>query len=233
MGRPQFHGGDGVRHGDLGIVVRVNADHPVEVLADVRHDLAKPRSQRTAVRVAQDEAVRARGLGRFEGAEREIAIRAIAVEEVLGVVNHLATQGLQVRDSGMDHLQVLLFGHAQGAFGVQPPTLAEDRDGGRLGIGQHPDVRIVRDGIRNVSRGTERDQSRLPQVEFRLGPFEELGVTRVRAGPAAFDVRDAQLVQLAGDGQLVSHRERDVLALRSVPQGRVVDQDPHRPLPLP
>ena len=50
------------------------------------------------------------------------------------------------------------------------------------------------------------------------GALEKLLVLGIRARPAAFDVVDAQLVQLLGNEQLVVHGERDGLALRAVPE---------------
>ena len=45
---------------------------------------------------------------------------------------------------------------------------------------------------------------------------EELFVSGIRARPTAFDVVNAQLIELLGDDQLVLHRKRDGLALRAV-----------------
>ena len=49
----------------------------------------------------------------------------------------------------------------------------------------------------------------------RLGdhPLKELGVLRVRERIATFDVIEAQLVEPAGDEQLVLQREADAFAL--------------------
>src|SRR5918993_5596747 len=54
---------------------------------------------------------------------------------------------------------------------------------------------------------------------------EELDVLRVRAGPPTFDERHPVLVEHPGHAELVRERQRDVLALRSVAQGRVVEDD--------
>ena len=59
----------------------------------------------------------------------------------------------------------------------------------------------------------------------RAGRREELDVLRVGAGPAALDVGHAVLVEHPRDADLVGERERDVLALRAVAQGRVVQDD--------
>src|SRR5699024_9038224 len=52
---------------------------------------------------------------------------------------------------------------------------------------------------------------------------EELGVLRDRAGPAALDRGDAELVQERGDGELVRHGEVHPLLLGAVAQRGVVD----------
>ena len=67
-----------------------------------------------------------------------------------------------------------------------------------------------------VSRAWRRSSS-LP------GAGEELGVLGVGARPTALDEADAQLVELARDGELVGDREVETLLLRAVAQGGVVD----------
>jgi hypothetical protein len=63
----------------------------------------------------------------------------------------------------------------------------------------------------------------VPQVEVLDGPAEELGVARVRPGPAALDVADPELVELPGNRELVGDGEVQPLLLRAVAQRRVVD----------
>ena len=50
----------------------------------------------------------------------------------------------------------------------------------------------------------------------RLG--EQFGVGRIGAGIAAFDIIDAELVEHAGNRQLVVEREVDAVGLRAVAQ---------------
>ena len=57
------------------------------------------------------------------------------------------------------------------------------------------------------------------------GPGEELDVLGVGAGPAALDEGHAELVEPAGDPQLVLDREADPLPLGAVAEGGVVDLD--------
>jgi hypothetical protein len=73
----------------------------------------------------------------------------------------------------------------------------------------------------------EGDQRGVVERELAVGGAgEELGVLRVRAGPAALDVGDAELVHAAGDPQLVVDRQRHPLALGAVAQRRVVQVEP-------
>ena len=124
-----FDGGERVGHRQVGIVMRVDADDAVEPLAALRR--RSPRSppvMRAAVGVAQAKHVGARVLRGFQRAQREVRIRLVAVEEVLGVVDDFLAVLLQVSDGLGDDLQVLFFGDAERPLGVQVPALAEDRD---------------------------------------------------------------------------------------------------------
>src|SRR5256884_9904806 len=64
---------------------------------------------------------------------------------------------------------------------------------------------------------------RMPEGFF-ADPAEKLRVLGVRARPAAFEVVDAQLVQPVRDFQFVVDRKRQALALRAIPQCRVVQE---------
>ena len=61
----------------------------------------------------------------------------------------------------------------------------------------------------------------------RLGgdPLKELGVLRIRERIAALDEIEAELVEPAGDEQLVLQREVDAFALGAVAERRVVELD--------
>jgi hypothetical protein len=62
-------------------------------------------------------------------------------------------------------------------------------------------------------------------LEQELGarPGEELGVLRHGTRPSALDETHSELVEVAGDGELVRDREVEALLLGSVTQGGVVD----------
>src|SRR3712207_8329693 len=63
-----------------------------------RSHLRHPLRHGPAVGVAQDHAARPGGRGGLEGLQCVLRVRAVAVEEVLRVVEHLAALRLAVRD---------------------------------------------------------------------------------------------------------------------------------------
>ena len=129
-------GGDGrerVRDRQLAVVVDVDADRgqvPLDDVGDDRGDLVRLRA---AVRVAEDDPVRARTGRRLEHRERVAAVRARAVEEVLGVDDDLAPVRLQQRDRVGDHREVLVERRVQDVGDVEVPRLGDDRDRRRPG----------------------------------------------------------------------------------------------------
>src|SRR5262249_51595931 len=71
-----------------------------------------------------------------------------------------------------------------------------------------------------------RPECRRPRMRKRgrAQRFEELYVARVRAGPTAFDVGDAEVVERVRDAQLVLDRKCNVLGLGAVTESGVVKQ---------
>ena len=67
-----LHRREGVGDGQVGVVVRVDADHAVEALAHLRADLHQPPRDRAAVGIAQAEHVRAGLLRGFERPQGDI-----------------------------------------------------------------------------------------------------------------------------------------------------------------
>ena len=61
-----------------------------------------------------------------------------------------------------------------------------------------------------------------------LRSFEEFDVLRVRAGPASFDKGYAQLIQFAGNAQLIGAGKGNADPLGPVSQGSVVDLYVHK-----
>jgi hypothetical protein len=121
----------------------------------------------------------------------------VAVEEVLRVEHDLSPVLFEERDRVGDHRQVLLQCRPQHGLDVEIPGLGDEGDRRRLCCDQLLQVAVV-----SSARAGEGGQ---PRVLERLLPQggEELLVLGVRARPAALDVVDAELVQAAGDVQLV------------------------------
>ena len=162
---------------------------------------------------------------RFEHTQRELGVVAVAVEEVLGIEEHAQAVALQERDRISDHR------HAFGEIGTQRfgdvvvPRLADDAHRRRARLDEIAQRRVVVDLALDTAGGPERHQRRRVELQLGRGAPEELFVLRVGARPAAFDVVDAQVVELLGDAQLVLDRQRDAFELRAVAQRRVVDLD--------
>src|ERR1051326_8286549 len=110
---------------------------------------------------------------------------------------------------------------------MQVPGLAEDRYYRRAGFHQRAHIAVFLHRVLGETRGAEGGQPRVIEIEVR-GAREKLFVLRIRPGPAALDEIDAQIVQLLRNRELVLHRERDGLALRSVAEGRIESEDFHR-----
>ena len=197
-----FHRGDGIGHGDIAIVVRMDAEHAVEALANFRNHFHDPMRQIAAVGVAQAQHVGAGFLRGFQRTQREIWVGVVAVEEVLGVVHHFAAVVFQVLYGFPDQQQILLFVDAQRAMDVQIPALAENRDRRGFRFEQRAHVGVLIHRVLGEARGAERGQPGVLQLHI-LGALEELLVLGIGVGPPALNVIDTQLVQLLRDDQFV------------------------------
>ena len=113
-----FHGGEAVADGKVAIVVDVDADDAVEAAADFGDDFDEARRDRATVGVAQAEHVSACFVSGLQGAESEIRVGDVAVEEVFGVVDHLFAVFLNVTDGFGNEHEVLVLGDAEGPFDV-------------------------------------------------------------------------------------------------------------------
>jgi hypothetical protein len=107
---------------------------------------------------------------------------------------------------------------------VEVPGLPHDADDLGSGI---QDVAKDRRPFRRLSRLARHAERRERGVlEVLLGGEpEELGVARVRPGPAALDVGNAQLIELVQDAQPVIDGVREARPLRSIAECRVVELD--------
>ena len=216
------HGGQRIRHADAAVIVRVDAHGLAEIGDDLAGDVLDELGQSAAVCLAKDDEIGTGICGGLDGFERVFGVFFEAVEEVLGVVEHLAAVLLQVGDRISDHGEVFLESDLEDLGDVERPGLADDGDDGRLRIEEHFDLGIVLD-LHFAATGHAKGGD-LGVFPGALGGFLKEGrVFRVRTGPAAFDVVDAKAVEFLGDADLVERAEGDAGALRAVAQGGVVD----------
>ena len=223
-------GGEGVGHRAVGVVVEVGAEPGVgHGRPDRGHGLLDDVGQGAAVGVAQDEPRGAGLVGRPQDPEGELGVVAVAVEEVLGVQEHLEAGVAEELHRVADHGHGLVERRAQRLGDVVVPRLGHDAGHRGAGLDQVAQDLVVLGHPPGPARRPEGHQLRPLEAQLGGRPLEELGVLGVGARPAALDVVDSEQVELFGDLQLVGDGERDALPLRTVPQRRVVDLDPGGP----
>ena len=122
---------------------------------------------RAAVGIAEAEDVGAGLMGGFQGAQGVIGVGDVAVEEMLGVVDHFLAVILDVADGFGDEDEVFVFGDAEGAFDVEVPGLAEDGDDGGAGFDEGAHVAVLVDGVLGEARAAEGGQPGVMQGESR------------------------------------------------------------------
>ena len=121
-------GGQGVGDGELAVVVGVDADRDGEGPLDRLDGLGDPFGEGPAVGVAEDQPVRPGGDGGLQGLEGVVGVPAVAVEEVLGVVDDLGDPAGAEGDRVGDHPAVLFERDAEDLGHLEIPALADDRD---------------------------------------------------------------------------------------------------------
>ena len=168
-----------------------------------------------AIGVAQHHPARAGFVGRLRAGQRELRIFLVAVEEVLAVEHHLAPGLLRGGHAVADGGEVLLVGGLKGDPHLVGGRFGDKADRVGLGFQKARHAGIVRDGTSGTPRHAEGGEARM--VELRLGR-EKLGIRRIGAGIAAFDIVDAEIIEHAGDDLLVGQREVDAIGLRAVAQ---------------
>src|ERR1700722_1714962 len=105
---------------------------------------------------------------------------------------------------------------------MEIPGLTDDAGDRRIGAQHQLQVAIGRRLYAGAAGRAEGGDPRMAELEpFNL--FEEGGVALVRAGPSALDIVDAQIIETFGNLELVVDRKRNVLALASIAQGRVIN----------
>ena len=123
------------------------------------------------------------------------------------------------------------FADAERAGDVEIPTLAEDGHNGSARADQRLNVAVFLNGILREAGGAEGRHSGV--TEFQAArPLEEVFVFGIGAGPAAFNVVDAQLVEFLANEDFVLDRERDGFALRAVPESGIESLNAHSKLSL-
>ena len=76
--------------------------------------------------------------------------------------------------------------------------------------------------------GAEGGELGVFEMQFGFGAGEEVFVLGVGAGPTAFDIVDAQLVEFLGDEEFVVDGEGDGFALGAVAEGGIEGEDFHK-----
>ena len=216
-----LEGGEAVGDGDIGVVVAVDAERCAGEGALYAFDgLEELRRQGAAVGVAEHETIDAVVDGGSQAGEGIVGVRREAVEEVLGVEEDLLADGLEEADGVAQHGEVLFVAGLQHGAHMQVVGLADDGDDFGAGVGEDVE-RGVPGGIDAGAPG--RAEGNELRVELDVThTLEELDVLGVGGGEAAFDVVDAQLVEAAGDAQLVLDGERDAFHLSAIAQRCVV-----------
>ena len=131
---PTTNASESVCNTAAGVVVEMhtNGRSPVrsaEVVIDVRHHALDVGRERSAVGIAEHEAVGSSNGGCFEDGEAELGVAAVAVEEVLGIEEHFTAFGLEEGNRVGHHGNALFECGLQCAFDVVVPRLANDADG--------------------------------------------------------------------------------------------------------
>ena len=107
---------------------------------------------------------------RAQHLERVVAVGAVAVEEVLGVEEHLLPLGLQVADGVAHHREVLLERGAQGQLDVPVVRLRDQRDHRGAAVAQRGDQRVVGGDDPGPAGGAERRELGVPAGRARPPP---------------------------------------------------------------
>ena len=226
MDNPRFDGHQRVGYRHLAVIVGVDAQGRRRRLLHLDDDGSDGGGQGSAVGIAQHQHVGAGLGGSGQRPQRIVGIGPVAVEKVLGVIDHLPPLRLEIAHAVGDHAQVLLQRRVQHTMHVQVPAFAKDGHGGRAGLDERPDVGIVLHRQAGAAGAAERGDHGLLQVQFG-GLFKEGHILGVGTGPAPFDVSNAQPVQAAGDLEFVRHGKGDAFPLRPIAQSGVVQDHRH------
>ena len=213
---------DTARHGAAGVIVQMDthAHRRSEMRAHFLHRRRNFPRQMPAVGIAQYEGFCAAFVRSTERLERVVGVLIEAVEEMLGVVDHALPLRAQVSDGVLDHLKIFLKRRAEHFLYLEHGRLAENTAYLRASGHERLHARVFLGFQFGPTRRAERHDLRgLPR--FLAREFEERGVLRIRARPAALNKRHSEFVELARDTQLVVSGIRNAFRLRAIAQGRV------------
>ncbi len=217
------HGGERIGDRLFGVVVGVDADmiagDDLDHFGNDRFNLVR---QRAAIRIAQHHPAGAFVVSGARAGQRIGRIGLVAVEEMLAVEQHFAVARPRRANAVADRGEVFFERGLERDADVVVPGLRHEADRLRVGLQQRGKARIVRRRAAGPARHAERGEDRAHRV--RLG--EQLRVGRVRAGVAALDVVNAEVVQHACYRKLVGQREVDAVGLRAVAQRGVEKVEP-------
>ena len=223
LARAGAHGGERIGHRLLGVVMGMDADmiagDLLDHLADDRLDLVR---QRAAIGVAQHHPARAGVIGGLGAGQRDS--RDWPCSRRRNARSRAAPRGpaaFAAAHAVADRGEIFLVAWSRARRARDSPrTLATKQMASALASSSAASpgsFEAERPGRARHAEGGEGARSSLRLVG------EQLGVGRVGAGIAALDIVDAELVEHAGDRQLVVQREIDAVGLRAVAQ-RGVEQ---------
>ena len=222
MHRADVHSGQRVGHAQLAVVMRMDADRRLKRLDHRGGDFRHFVRQRATVGFAKDKTVGPSVRRGFERGHRVFRAVLVAVEKMLGVVNHLFAVCLQKPDTVSDHRQIFFGGRLKHFGYVQKPALAEDRANGRVGLQQRGEAFVLfRLNVRTAGR-TERGDFGVFEG-FLLNQAEKLHVFGIGRGEPAFDVGEAELVETFGNLHFGDGGKGNSLRLCAVAQCRVIN----------
>jgi len=215
---------EGVRDGDIGVVVAVDAEPGLgpKPFPDGAYDLNEFSRQGPSVRVAEDDALGPCSPGASDGLDGVIRVCLVAVKEVFRVVEEGLDPCLEPGEGICDEFEVALEGDAKGVADMDVPCLSEDGDHGSAGRGQGLEVRIVFRLVLRLVRASKGADPGMSQG-IVLDLLKELDVLGIGSGPSPLDVIHPEPVESHGDSELVLDRKGEILRLSAVPEGGVVD----------
>ena len=223
LANPGAHRGQRIRDRVFGVVVAMDAElFAGDLLHHLADDLLDFMGQRSAIGVAEHDPARPRFVSRDDASERVFRIVLIAVEEMFGVEQNFRNGLRGMGDAVADHGEVFVAADAERHVHLEIPGLADQTKRRRLAADQRGKAGIVAGGAARFAGPAEGGQ--LGMSEFRR-IAEKRVVGRVRPRPAAFDVIEAELVELDRDRALVGGGEIDALGLPAVAQRGVIEID--------